>query len=528
MDYGGKGDGINANDKALQSLMKAVKAPATIYFPEGDYLFNSPINLRSGISISGSGHSTCRLIFEMENPLHLINVSGGTASDTVFVQRDIHRGEKEFRLPDEHGVMPGLFLLFDDDDDKITSEWAKFSTGQIIEITDIRNGRGFISSEIRRNYEMEYIPRLLRIEPAENVRISGFEIINLSPGETHTSNFLFHYAANCELCCTSSLKCNFSHADVRFSHRIHIHDNYFRHSHSYGGGGNGYGVTLHYATGECLVADNIFERLRHSILMQAGANGNVAAFNYSTDPHWTGVSLPSNAAGDLVLHGNYPYFNLFEHNIAQNIVIDDSHGANGPFNTFFRNRAELYGIFMNFAPPSDSQNFVGNVVTNDTPLLGLYFLNGKGHFEYGNNIKGQAKPEGSDNLSDRSLFICNEEPGYAENLPAVGYPLGAGEGSIPAYERYARGEYIICDSPDYVRKSNICDINIRKYAMSADQACRFLNNASSEYKVYSLGGEYIGGSGEIRESNLLSGSVYCCEIIHETRTGLTLLVITHR
>ena len=67
------------------------------------------------------------------------------------------------------------------------------------------------------------------------------------------------------------------------------------------------------------------------------------------DPFWTGTVLPSDAAGDLVLHGNYPYANLFEGNILQNLVVDDSHGLNGPYNTFFRNRADNYGIVMSNA-----------------------------------------------------------------------------------------------------------------------------------------------------------------------------------
>jgi hypothetical protein len=56
----------------------------------------------------------------------------------------------------------------------------------------------------------------------------------------------------------------------------------------------------------------------------------------------------------MVLHGNYPFANLFEGNINQNTVIDNSHGKNGPYNTFFRNRSELWGVVMNNSPATDS------------------------------------------------------------------------------------------------------------------------------------------------------------------------------
>src|SRR5690606_35679977 len=151
---------------------------------------------------------------------------------------------------------------------------------------------------------------------------------------------------------------------------------------SYGSGGKAYGVCLQFGTGDCIVENNYFNHLRHSILMQAGVNGNAIGYNYSVDPYWTDVSLPANSAGDIVFHGNYPYMNLVEGNNCQHIVIDDSHGKNGPYNTLLRNRSDLYGLFMNSNPATDSVNFIGNEVTNTGFLLGLYILSGNGHFTF--------------------------------------------------------------------------------------------------------------------------------------------------
>jgi len=91
------------------------------------------------------------------------------------------------------------------------------------------------------------------------------------------------------------------------------------------------------------------------VLLQSGANGNVISYNYSLNPNQSD-SPPANGAGDLVLHGNYPFANLFEGNICQNVMIDASHGINGPYNTFFRNRVQLYGIIMSPSPATDSMN----------------------------------------------------------------------------------------------------------------------------------------------------------------------------
>jgi hypothetical protein len=69
-----------------------------------------------------------------------------------------------------------------------------------------------------------------------------------------------------------------------------------------------------------------------------GVNGNVFAFNFSRGQAWTFHGLPNLFQGaDLCLHGRFPYANLFEHNVVEFVYADDSHGANGPYNTFLRN-----------------------------------------------------------------------------------------------------------------------------------------------------------------------------------------------
>ncbi|MBR9977263.1 MAG: T9SS type A sorting domain-containing protein, partial [Bacteroidetes bacterium] len=244
----------------------------------------------------------------------------------------------------------------------------------------------------------------------------------------------------CRVYGVESYRCTFAHITAEYSANIAVAGSYFHHAFDYGGGGRAYGVVLQFATGECRIENNIFERLRHSMLLQAGANGNVFAFNYSTDPYWTGVNplIPSDAAGDIVLHGNWPYANLFEHNICQNIVIDNSHGPNGPFNTFFRNRAEAYGIFFS-ADNSPSCNIVGNEITNTSLPYSLvnYSIRGEDHFLYGNNDKGRVRPDSNVTLSDTS-YAYRQRPAFLHSFSGtgIGIPDDIGTGSIPARDRY--------------------------------------------------------------------------------------------
>lgn len=187
------------------------------------------------------------------------------------------------------------------------------------------------------------------------------------------------------------------------------------------------------------MVDNIFEHVRHAMLIEAGANGNVFAYNHSTDPYWEEGFFPANAAGDIVLHGDHPYLNLFEGNIVQNIVVDDSHGANGPFNTLFRNRADLWGLVMNNSPASDSLNIVGNDITG-APPMGLWLTYGNGHFIYGNLVQSEVTPPGTGDLVQASCY-AGVEPLFLQAVgdwPQTG-PNHAVPGTIPAVQRTLPG-----------------------------------------------------------------------------------------
>jgi hypothetical protein len=179
------------------------------------------------------------------------------------------------------------------------------------------------------------------------------------------------------------------------------------------------------------------------MIVQAGANGNVFAYNYSHYPYWE--STPSNSAGDAVLHGNYTYANLFEQNICQNIVIDNSHGPNGPYNTMLRNRSERYGIFFS-ASNSPDQNFLGNEITHTGIPYSLinYTILGSGHFIHGNNNKVTIHPSGTEILADSS-YAYEQKPNFltSSHWSGIGTPNPMESGSIPAFDRYQAGALFI-------------------------------------------------------------------------------------
>jgi Pectate lyase superfamily protein len=446
ISYGADYTGKIPCDDAIQSVIDEIgDVVGTIYFPPGNYLLKETIRLRSGLSIRGYAGNRPNLNFDLDGESSCIIAAGRRSKDTILLTEDVAFGDKTLQFStDSEPNAVNYYYIIDDDSDKISSDWAKFTTGQILVLNSISNGSAQSHRAIRREYLVSKGAKLIELELVNGIAIESIIIHNNKATTSQTSNIDLTYAHNCKIKCVESYNSNFAHINLHYCKNIEIEGSYFQDAHAYGGGGQGYGIVVQAASNDCLVYNNIFNHLRHSILIQSGANGNVSSYNYSIDPYWTDVTLPEDAAGDLVCHGNYPYLNLFESNICQNIVIDDSHGINGPFNTFFRNRAENYGIFMNFAPASDEQNFIGNEIPSTALLKGLYFLSGNDHFEYGNNVKGTVTPSNTSDLTMVSYYSGNYKPG----MPWIGYPNELNAQDIPAKTRFLKGLKTACDDDD--------------------------------------------------------------------------------
>jgi len=232
-------------------------------------------------------------------------------------------------------------------------------------------------------------------------------------------------------------------------------------------------------TTNCLVEDNLFTTLRHSIIVQTGANRNVFGYNHSWIREWeTWTATPDIGTADISIHANYPYANLFEGNLVELIWADDDHGANGPYNTFVRNQVEL-GIILSSA---DYSNAVGNDAgVNVSPSFPYNFffgsseqvldvaatnvLNGGSiehslyYFTPGNQINYLCK--------DFSYYL-DDFPPYFLQYPNVSWPpLGAAVatfedlstgwpgGTIPAYERRITGGKLTLDGAPLPYTNNI-------------------------------------------------------------------------
>lgn len=529
---GGVNDGIAANDAVLSGLLSATgSVPAIIYFPSGVYLFTQKINITNTVILRGNSCDSTTFIFDFPSESDLIYVHGNTTVIETSITTDLTKDST--RLPASNATlfnMGDLIQLSENDSVLVTSSWALRTTGQIARIDTIIGNDIYIESPLRRNFYLSRNPKITKLNPLQDVGIENIKLLPTNATVAQTSNIVFQYAYNCWVKCIKSINCNYAHIEARTSSNIVVSGSYFQDAFSYGDGGKAYGIMIHSTSGECLGIGNIFKHLRHSMIFQSGANGNVFAYNYSREPYWTDVALPSNSAGDMVLHGNYPYANLFEGNIGQNIVIDDSHGKNGMYNTFFRNRAELYGIFMNNNPATDYVNFIGNDVPNTGFLLGQYTVFGTNHFSHGNNIRGTITPAGTSTLPENSLFLSYTPPYYLSHShwPPLGTPT-----AMNAYNNEAENNYIAGQLTDCSLAGIIVSIDDN----SPTEQCSIFPNPASrtitieisndhsihEIMILSLTGQTCASqySGNVVDVSQLKDGMYFIRLVFDNGTSLS-------
>ena len=330
----------------------------------------------------------------------------------------------------------------------------------------------------------------------------GIECLKITRADTISSNkygynINFSYAGNCWVTGIESAKSQASHILLASGKNIVISGCHFHDAFTYDGTSSaGYGVTMIQHNSDSKVENCIFEHLRHSMVAKQGANGNVFAYNYSLDPFRS--EDPHDAGGDMLLHGHYPFANLFEGNIGQSIVVDDTWGAAGPYNTFFRNRVDLYGIILfDQLVNSDKQNIVGNEVTNTDSSKGNYYLQPNHHFTYDNNIKNTIHPANTNILNDKSYYLTGKPYFWNVNSawPSIGGSNVLSSGTIPAKERYLsnQNKTICLEQPSatlqviIVADSIQCNGGVSKITVSAIGGSQPYKGTGEYYKP---GGNY--------------------------------------
>lgn len=490
-DYGADPTGMYSSNQAIISALLSVKnKKAIISFPSGKYLFDNTINInRNNIVLRGESYLKTEFVFNLNHrEINCISITGSRLlKDTSYIISDADRGETKIKVYNSSLFKEGDWVqLICNDSSYMFSNWAYGSLGQIFQITSITNGELIINSSLRFNYISKLNPYLQKIQPRTQIGLECFSLTRIDSTVGQSTNIAFEFNVNSWIQGIESNSCNLAHVTLSKCAHVDINSSYFHHAFAYGENGQGYGVALQFSSSQCKVENNIFEHLRHAILFQEGANGNVVSYNYMTDPFWTESISPTNSAGDIVLHGNFPFANLLEGNINQNMIIDNSHGLNGPYNTYFRNRTQLYGFIVSTNTCADTLQIIQNEVTN--PNWGFFIIQGNGHIQLANNVKDQIMPSGSKEINDLSLYLINGNLPYCYSnnyqWPYIGTPNKYNVGNIPALDRYLAKDYAFCKCNTITSTKHI--------STSLDSKGSFYdedyNNPRNTIEIYNLNG----------------------------------------
>ncbi len=504
MNYGGNNTNSASNNIALANAIAALNNGGVVFFPKGVYSFTSQVTLsRDSITFKGAGNDSTHLRFNLNGVLNnCINILGSEInSDTTSFSMPGVRDSSWVNVLNAAIYQPGDWVYLQTlDVAYMASSWAYGSLGQIMQIKTIVGNKITFNSPFRFYYVLGLKPIIKKIIPKKAIGFECMKIQRLDATTQQTSLLSFDKAVQCWMHGIEGDSTNFAHIELNRCSNIDITNSYFHHAFAYGGSGQGYGISLQYSANECKIENNVFQNLRHSVLFQAGANGNVCGYNYSFNPYWNEGFLPTNSAGDIVFHGNFPFANLCEGNINQNTVIDNSHGINGSYNTLFRNRSELYGVFMNNSPASDTVQFLGLEVTNTGPFLGQNTIVGNGHLQYGNKIQGVLTPSGTNNLIENSLYYSGSQKpqcfvnGY-NNWPIIGIPNTYNTGSIPAKDRAMLNQYAACTCNSLITNYTAVKENTTKHIIFPNPANNVINIKSqaqiTEVSIYALDGKLV-------------------------------------
>ena len=454
-NFGAVGDGVTDDRVAISAAITSLGGAAgVVYFPAGNYLMKSTLNLPGGCVLRGERSSNTTLT--IEHAATGLSVSKGQSGVFQAVVSGCSLHSSSIVVTNGATFAAGDYAEIREDNDAAwgASDWAPKVVGQILRITAVVGNTLTLERPLRITYLAAQNPEIRKIVPVMEAGIENLKISRVTTGTAtdrdNRATVLFNYAARCWVRGVEFNNGFGSHISIDYSTKVSVTGCYIHHAADYDGGGSGYGVVLEFKTGECLVENNTFRVLRHAMLLQAGSNGNVLAYNYSREQQRT--ETPSAASADMVLHGNYPFANLFEGNICAQILADTSHGANGPLNTFFRNRAEAYGI--NITDSLITQlNVVGNETYNSSSLFypyDGYALKGSNRFEYANNTQSDGvQAAGTTNLTDYSYYL-NSDPSVlpptpawwniASAFPSIGLPLSRTTAKdLPARSRYLAG-----------------------------------------------------------------------------------------
>lgn len=439
MNFGAVGDGSTDNLAAFQNTINAAGIGQAVFVPAGTYRINGTINLPEGVVIRGDCPTTTHLLFDNSGAaLSCIDIIANSYGNFQQVTAGLTKGSTQFTIANTNSFSVGDYaeILQENDatlmytDTTWIQSWSEQAVGQLFVVTAVNNNQITVDRPLNIDLNPALNPRLRTIELVEDVGIENLYIERLDAGDGSTIRF-----KNAARCWVRNIESNMTYRSHVSMDRVidtEIVNNYFHHSHDYGGGGHGYGVGMFRHSTSNLVENNIFEHLRHSMMIHLGANGNVLGYNYSSQAHWPWSGFPA----DISMHGHYSFMNLFEGNIVEYADFADYWGPSGPGNTLFRNRVNRGDIKV--MDHSHNSNVIANELTQSTANI-VVDPSVNDTWKHSNTVNGVIDATTTASLPPSLYKLTKPDFLFGHSYPAFGPDVPLGANTIDAKARYDNG-----------------------------------------------------------------------------------------
>ena len=412
--------GLPANDSAIDASVAIANMLAAnptgrlkLFFPAGTYTIKTTLLIgRSNVWLTGEGPLT---VLRLDAPSTQVLDFGFAGSDVgapIAVSGESLRGDTVITVADATGLAVGNFIRLYLDD--YVSEGLK-CYGQIFRITGKAGNALTLDMPLGLNFPSIDTPLVQRIAMVENVRVDHLRLVRVRDNADGSANLRLNRVSNALVASITSTKCANVHVGIPSSRRVIVRDSDITGAFDFGGGGHGYGISIGGSSTRALFENNILTTLRHAFVVGIGANHAVLGYNVIDD---TNTATPNS----ISIHGQYAHNNLIEGNISdRDMVTDGAHEANGPYNSFFRNRTRKTGNI--YAPTSQTL-----VVGNEASSLGTA---GSGNYLAANEVNGTVQwgALSAASVIPASLYLTSK-PVFLD--AAQPWPLFGPGGATPA------------------------------------------------------------------------------------------------
>lgn len=333
-------DGQSDSAAFLAAVQQARQGGGVINVPSGAFLLTETLRLRSNITLRGVGPDT-RLFFDLNDESGIAIQAEGEGNDSLWTDLTevAEAGTTTLLVSNSAEFSVGDIIEVEQDNIEAMSsrpewvvEWGEGSEGELARVAAVAPGVVELSSPLVSTYTRN---RNAAVRPLDAVRNVGIESLYLSRQDTGYGHSIgFRYAADVWVTDVESEVTTRAHVGLDQVLDCSIQDSVFHDADDFGDGGRAYGVSLARHTTSCLITNNTLYELRHAIIIQLGASGNVVAYNHARG---SAGYVDRQPRADLSLHGHWPQRNLFEGNVFDRVVLADWWGPSGPTNTLLRN-----------------------------------------------------------------------------------------------------------------------------------------------------------------------------------------------